>query len=144
MKWIKASERLPDTDAFPDATGGIDIGSQRLYLIYKGEKYAGRYVKERWGYKNVFAIAEFDSLITEKEFHDMLWLDESPSPVSGSDAVAMRFAEWTQENDWGYWKNFPGTLNQKKGPVWISEKVNDLDPLPTTSELFKLFLNNSQ
>lgn len=51
-----------------------------------------------------------------------------------------RFAEWTSETGWSYWPKFSGTSLQKKQPVWVHESRVGVEPLPTTHELYQIFL----
>jgi hypothetical protein len=76
MKWVKASERLPDVIHFP-MTKGVDKGSNRIHFKYDGEAYAGRYVEQKWQIKDVFVSAEMETPIPRSFFHLIEWLDES-------------------------------------------------------------------
>lgn len=65
----------------------------------------------------------------------------APSPLQ----EAVEFAEWLSANSWSFWKTFPGSPIQEKKSVWINEdeSMNGAEkPLPTTPELYQLFIKS--
>lgn len=82
MKWVKASERLPEVISIPYANfRGIawDRGSKRIFFRYKDEPMVGRYIEEKMSFKNIFVSAEMDRVILSAEFEFIEWLSESTS-----------------------------------------------------------------
>lgn len=86
VKWVKATQRLPDTGTYYDNMYCKEpsIRSHNvLSLKFNGIPYCGTYYESiDGGSVKSFAIANHDYLYLEKDFDKIEWLDESHSPLT--------------------------------------------------------------
>lgn len=88
MKWVRASERLPETFYASDELG---TGSHTLFIKLNTIPYVGRWIVEAGATKECWVIAGF-GFINKSELHLIEWLDESTAldslPGEGGDGFS--------------------------------------------------------
>jgi len=107
----------------------------------EGKDAAKEYAKDkRFGLAGSDTDEQTIYLIERAFLAGASWRASRPPAV---ESEAGLFAEWCSRNGWSFWPTFPGTPTRDKQPVWIHESdANPENPLPTTSELYQLFLNS--
>lgn len=78
MQWIRASERLPK-----QATG------KEFFIKYKGHPYLGKALGNKFCFRE--GTFPYSDVLTAKDFDQIEWLDEQPSP------------DWVSVNDDSVW-----------------------------------------
>lgn len=94
MKWINASERLPEVD-------GHSKCSKKLHLKFYGEADTGYYYAQRHRTDKAFFSGQKHGILYIIYFDQIEWLDETPVPVKSEDlwddVVTIVAGSWSRE-----------------------------------------------
>lgn len=123
MRWVMASERLPESCIsfnvkYTDPTGW-SVKSSGMFFSDEVVSFCE------------ITYPSGGILVEQKHFDRLLWLDESV-PTSNE---AVEFAEWIKKEQW----------NQRSGLDWARyETIYSDVSIKTTAELYTLFLNREK